>query len=150
MNLSSEIDQRHHPEFGKVYVRGHCFDVSSSAINDFLGRGKIVTADRLPSLDVIAKELTNDEKKTWPSKGSLPSSDLSAKYSVMYKIGIANWAPSSHGSSIKSDLACLIYQIGTRASFDFGEFVFNHLAKHAKSYAVKLLIGSLFSCLVCW
>ena len=39
------------------------------------------------------------------------------------------------------DLACLIYQIGTRSSFDFGNFVLDHLAKHAKSFAVKLPIG---------
>ena len=71
----------------------------------------------------------------------LPSSDLTAKYSVLYRIGIANWPPSSHGSSIKAELACLIYKIGTRSSFDFGEFVFDHLEKHAKSFAVKLRIG---------
>ena len=37
VNLSTAIDQHHHLEFGKVFVRGHCFDVSSSAINDYLG-----------------------------------------------------------------------------------------------------------------
>ena len=79
----------------------------------------IITVDRIPSLDTIAKEIIGDVKKVWPSKGTMASSDLSAKYLVMYRIGIANWAPSSHGSSIKSELACLIYQIGTSSSFDF-------------------------------
>ena len=141
VNLSSSFDVPDDAEFKKVFVRGHCFEISPGVINEFLGRGKIITADRVPSLDIIAQEITGDETKVWPSKGTLPSSDLTAKYFILYRIGIANCAPSSHGSSIKADLARLIYQIGTRSSFDFGEFVLDHLAKHAKSFAVKLPIG---------
>ena len=130
-NRSSSFDVPDDAEFRKVYVRGHSFKISPNVINDFLARGKIITADQVHSLDVIAKEITGDETKVCPSKDTLASSDLTAKYLVLYRIGIANWAPFSHGSSIKAELACLIYQIGTRSSFDFGEFVFDHLAKHA-------------------
>ena len=68
-------------------MREHCFGVSLYVINDFLSRGRIIIADRLPSMDVVAKELSNDEKKSRPKKGFL---DRSAKFSVLHRIGVAN------------------------------------------------------------
>ena len=63
VNLSSSFDVPDDAEFRKVYVRGHCFEISPAIINDFLGRGKIISADRVPSLDIIAKKITGDETK---------------------------------------------------------------------------------------
>lgn len=34
------------------------------------------------------------------------------------------------------------YQIGSRSSFDFGEFIFDYTVKYPESYVVKLPIGS--------
>lgn len=60
----------------------------------------------------------------WSSKGLLIASNLNVKYVILFKIGIPNWTPSSHGSSITPSLARLLYQIGTKVAFDFGEYVF--------------------------
>lgn len=88
VNLSATIDQPDSSEFNKVYVRGHAFVFSPTVINDYLGHGRIITTDRLPSMNTVAKEITGDENKSWPQKGSLSSSDLTAKYSVLY-MGLA-------------------------------------------------------------
>lgn len=37
-------------------------------------------------------------------------------YFVLYMVGIANWATTSHNSSVAPTLACLLYQIGTRVA----------------------------------
>lgn len=74
-------------------------------------------------MPTIVYELSGDDNSVWPNKGLLPSAFLSVKYLVMYMIGIANWAFSTHGFT--PALACLIYEISTRASFDFGEFIFD-------------------------
>lgn len=68
------------------------------------------------------------------------------KYVVLHKIGIANWCPSTHGSGVSPILASLLYQIGTRSTFNFGVFVFNHLLRHVDSFAIKLPIC--FPCLL--
>lgn len=66
---------------------------------------------------------------------------LSVKYAIRHKIGIANWCPSTHGSGLSPTLASLLYQIGTRSTFDYGVFVFNQLLQHVNSFAIKLLVG---------
>ena len=92
-------------------------------------------------MKTIVREFSGDENESSPKKGLISSAYLSAKYSVLYKIGIANLAPSSHGSSVTPDMANLLFQIGTRSSIDFEEFVFEHLVRHAKSFTAKLPIG---------
>lgn len=76
----------------------------------------------------------------WPSKGLLVSLNLIVKYTILYKIGVENWAPSFHGSSIISNLASLLYPIGTKVAFDFDDHIFDQVVKHVKYYAAKLLI----------
>ena len=59
-----------------------------------------MTADKLPSVQAIVDELSGRDDKGWPKKGLLPSAYLSAKYFVLYKIGISNWTPYAHGSAV--------------------------------------------------
>lgn len=92
-------------------------------------------------MKTIVNELSSRDDKEWPKNGLLPSAYLSAKYSILYRIEIDNLTPSSHGSGVTFDLTNLLYHICTRSSFIFGEFFFDQLVKHAKSYVVKLPIG---------
>lgn len=50
-------------------------------------------------------------------------------------------AHTNHGPSITPTLVSLFYQIGTRAVFDFGEYVSEQVLKQAKYFAIKLPIA---------
>ncbi|XP_057443586.1 uncharacterized protein LOC130735691 [Lotus japonicus] len=132
---------------GKVFVRGRCVHFSPEIINQYLGRSTIATGNEELSLSVITNELTAGQVMEWLVKGLLSSTHLSVKYAILNHIGAANWAPTTHNSDISSGLAKLIYLIGTKAQFDFGEYVFAQTMKHADTFAVKLPIG--FPCLLC-
>ncbi|KAA0067026.1 envelope-like protein [Cucumis melo var. makuwa] len=55
-----------------------------------------------PSTDVLAFVLSGGTLSTWPVNG-IPTVTLSIKYAILHKIGIANWFPSSHASSVSAD-----------------------------------------------
>src|ERR1044072_4530901 len=115
-------------------------------INRYLNRSEeVVIQDQVP-LGTIAKILTANQVKEWPASGTIPCSKLSAKYAILHKIGAANWAPSSHTSSVPLHMARLIYAIGTKSAMDFGAYVFDLTMKHGDTYAVKLPIA--FPCLI--
>ncbi|XP_057452701.1 uncharacterized protein LOC130744545 [Lotus japonicus] len=56
-------------------------------------------------------------------------------------IGVVNWIPSHHTSTISAILAKLIYRIGTEIPFHFGSLVFAQTLKHAETCDVKLPIS---------
>lgn len=102
---------------------------SPITINEYLGRSKFAMSDKLPSIDKIAKEITGGQVKQWPKKGLLPNGTVSVKYAVLNRIGATNWAPTNHSSCITIALAKLIFQIGTKAKLNFGEYVFKQTIK---------------------
>lgn len=97
-------------------------------------------------MKTIAQEITGNVHGNWPTKGLFTLSSLSVKYVILYKIGIANWAPINHGSRITPSLESLIYQIGTIVAFDFGECVFEKILEQVESFVVKMPIA--FSSLI--
>ncbi|KAA0038133.1 envelope-like protein [Cucumis melo var. makuwa] len=52
----------------------------------------------IPSNEVLASILSGGTLSSWPVN-SIPAVALSVKYVILYKIGIANWFPSSHAST---------------------------------------------------
>lgn len=78
----------------------------------------------IPPLRVIAQKITRNVYEDGPGKSFLHASSLSAKYATVNKIGVPKWVPTNHISSIIPSLAILLYQICTRVTFDFGEYVF--------------------------
>lgn len=77
------------------------------------------------SLDKIVKEITTGHVHKWPKKGLLPSRKLSVKYVILNRVGAINWEPTNHRSSVSTTLAKLIYLVGTKATLNFEEYVFN-------------------------
>lgn len=65
---------------------------------------------------------------------------LSVKYALLHWIGITNWCPLSHRSSLYVSVATLIYHIRTKSPFNFGVFVLNQIKHHIGSKALKLPI----------
>jgi hypothetical protein len=72
---------------------------------------------------------------------------LSVKYDILNRIGAINWSPTTHSSTIATELARFIYAIGTGTDADFGSYIFDQTMPHGKSWAVKLAIG--FPSLIC-
>ena len=140
VNLPSSSDDLEDPEYEKVFVRGKSFDISSEVIHDFLRRSA-GPADPKPHMNQVAREITGGRNRIWPPKGNVAAANLTAKYSVLYRIGAANWAPTKNGTSIKEKLAVLIYEIGTGSKLDFGSFVIKNLSRQAKPRAVRRPIG---------
>lgn len=65
---------------------------------------------------------------------------LTIKYVTLHKIGISNWIPSTHVSTISTSLGHFIYLIGTGVRVNVGEFFFNHLLRHVDTFAIHILI----------
>lgn len=81
-----------------VHVRGHCFAFSPTIINEYLCCGRLINADNFSHSKNTCQEIIGNFHEEWPLKGLLVVSNLSVKYDIMYKIGVAIWAPNSHGS----------------------------------------------------
>lgn len=124
LNIPKEFNEAKSKKFRKVHVRGNYFGFSPTIINKYLGRGKLITADRIPPLKCITQEITRNVHKDYPCKGLLHTTSLSVKYVILNKMRVSSWCLTKHSSSITPSLFRLSYQIGTRAIFDFGERVF--------------------------
>ncbi|KAA0031685.1 uncharacterized protein E5676_scaffold409G00210 [Cucumis melo var. makuwa] len=77
---------------------------------------------------------------SWPVNG-IPAVSLSVKYAILHKIGIANWFPSSHASSVSVALGTFFYHICNDNRVDAGAFIYNQLLSHLGSFGVKLPIA---------
>ncbi|KAK2397885.1 hypothetical protein QL285_059413 [Trifolium repens] len=127
VNLIEECAEEGSDNYHKVLLREKNIDFSLS--------------NKILSMDKIAEEITTGQAKNWPKKGLLPTSKLTVKYTILNRIGTANWAPTNHSSGITPNLAKLIYLIGTRKKLDFGKHVFEQTMKHVETNATKLPIA---------
>ncbi|XP_058767277.1 uncharacterized protein LOC131640943 [Vicia villosa] len=137
VNLSEDCGNRKSVDFRKVFVRGKCVSFSPSVINNFLVR----TNEAQPGLEVtdnkVCQVITTKQVKSWPLKEKLTASKLSIKYAMLHKIEAANWVPTNHKSTISTVLGRFLYDVGTKAKFDYGTYIFDQTMKHARSFSVK-------------
>ncbi|KAA0065846.1 uncharacterized protein E5676_scaffold943G00200 [Cucumis melo var. makuwa] len=111
VNLLDEFNDPSSPDYQTVHIRGFKFVISPIVINGFLEN--VVDIDyssSSPSTDVLAFVLSSGTLSAWPVNG-IPTVALSIKYAILHKIGIANWFPSSHASSVSAALGTFLYQI---------------------------------------
>ncbi|XP_008454699.2 uncharacterized protein LOC103495053 [Cucumis melo] len=102
VNLPTNVNDPSSPDYLTVHIRGFKFTISPTMINGFLGN--VVSINFSPSsssTDVLASELSRVTLSSWPVNG-IPAVVLSVKYAILHKIGIANWFPSSHASSVSA------------------------------------------------
>ncbi|XP_050885988.1 uncharacterized protein LOC127091400 [Lathyrus oleraceus] len=147
VNLSEECADGKSKEFRRVYVRGKCVNFSPSMINKYLGRPDVAQPQLEVTDDKIYQVITANQVRKWPLKGKLVASKLSVKYAMLHKIGAANWVPTNHKSTVAVMLGKFICVVGTKASFDYGSYIFDQTLKHAGSFSVKGPIA--FPSLIC-
>ncbi|KAA0025371.1 uncharacterized protein E5676_scaffold605G00310 [Cucumis melo var. makuwa] len=110
-----------------VHIRDFKFAISPTVINKFLGN--VVDIDcspSSPSTEVLAFVLSSGTLSVWPVNG-IPAVTLSIKYAILHKIGISNWFPSSHASSVSAGLGTFLYQIYSNRSLRFFSTLLLHL-----------------------
>ncbi|XP_050909822.1 uncharacterized protein LOC127123663 [Lathyrus oleraceus] len=147
VNVSEECVDGKSKEFRKVYVRGKCLHFSPSVINMYLGRPDVAQLELEVTDNKICQVITTNQVRKWPLKGKLVASKLSVKYAMLHKIGVANWVPTNHKSTVVVMLGKFIYVVGTKANFDYGSYIFYQTLKHAGSFSVKGPIA--FPSLIC-
>ncbi|XP_050914790.1 uncharacterized protein LOC127129695 [Lathyrus oleraceus] len=147
VNLSEECADGKSKEFRKVYVRGKCVNFSPSVINKYLGRPDEAQSELEVTDNKICQVIIANQVRKWPLKGKLVASKLSVKYAMLHKIGVANWVPTNHKSTVAVMLGKFIYVVGTKAKFDYGSYIFDQTLKHAGSFGVKGPIA--FPSLIC-
>ncbi|KAA0035919.1 uncharacterized protein E5676_scaffold529G00350 [Cucumis melo var. makuwa] len=111
VNLLDEFNDPSSPDYQTVHIRGFKFAISPIVIKGFLGN--VVDIDCSPSSnssELLASILSGGTLSTWPVN-ELPTVALSIKYAILHKIGIANWFPPSHASSVSAALGTFLYQI---------------------------------------
>ncbi|KAA0068134.1 uncharacterized protein E5676_scaffold392G00130 [Cucumis melo var. makuwa] len=141
MNLPFKFNDSSADEFHKVHISGVCFTKSLELLNQFLRI--TLSADYSISyrtLERLVKELTYCTIPVWHVDGQLLVASLIIKYVILHKIGILNWIPSTHVSTISTSLGHFIYLIGTGVRVNVGEFFFNHLLRHVDTFAIHILI----------
>ncbi|MCH82682.1 envelope-like protein [Trifolium medium] len=78
-------------EYRHVYVRGKCVKFSPTIINKFLNRSESTETDEVDLLERVTEEIIGGQVKQWPKKGLLSTGTLSVKYTILNRIGAANW-----------------------------------------------------------
>ncbi|XP_050938842.1 uncharacterized protein LOC127148689 [Cucumis melo] len=114
INFPADFNDPSSPDYQTVHVRGFKFTIFPTVINGTLS--------------------------SWPVNG-IPAVALSVKYAILHKIGIANWFPSSHASSVSVALGTFFYHICNDNRVDAGAFIYNQLLSHLGSFWVKLPIA---------
>ncbi|XP_050935072.1 uncharacterized protein LOC103498446 [Cucumis melo] len=101
----------------EVHIRGVCFNVSPELLNSYLGI--TLPADyavSYPTPERLAEELMGETFLVWPVDGQLSVASLTVKYSILHQIGISNWIPSTHASTISTSLGHFVYLVCTRST----------------------------------
>lgn len=79
------------------------------------------------NLSVVAKELTDGIVSTWTFKRGLKASALTHKYSILHKIGMCNWVPTTNHLDVSTELVVLLYRVGTNSPLNFGQMIFDYM-----------------------
>lgn len=90
--------------------------------------------------EMLTLVLTRGTVNMGLADGKLPAIFLSIKYSIIHKIGISNWYPSTHALITSTALAHLICLIGIGSHVDVGQFVFNHPLRNVGVFGIKISI----------
>ncbi|XP_039119670.1 uncharacterized protein LOC120255974 [Dioscorea cayenensis subsp. rotundata] len=92
----------------------------------------------------VLKEITGGRTESWGEETRLPASILTAKYNVLFRLGIQNWLPAPHNSSIVKELALLLFAIGTEADCSYSSTSLGYpalLSQYLLQHGVQLKKG---------
>jgi hypothetical protein len=91
-------------------------EFSPEVINKYLGKDEEACDEVEVTNNHVLKEITANQVSQWPAKGKLSSSNLGVKYVVLHRIGVANWVPTNHTSTIATGLGKFFILLELRRS----------------------------------
>ncbi|XP_012856009.1 PREDICTED: uncharacterized protein LOC105975360 [Erythranthe guttata] len=127
-NLSDRFSVVGSRGYGKVYVRGSFYSVTPALINEFYKCPNEVSSKPSVSKDTLASVLTAKVLKKWPGpKSAFHVSKLTQLYSVLFKIGISNWFPTTHNATLNPTQAEFLWCITHDLKINIGELIFTQI-----------------------
>lgn len=131
-NLISSVGDARSAKHGKVFVRNKIYDFSPSIINTFFGTPEVDENEAILDVHMVTSVLTGGLLSVFPDHPhKLAAAKLSSFYSVLHKIAIRNWTPSSNSTVVTSKQLYVLFDIGTGRSFNFGKMVFDIILQFA-------------------
>ncbi|XP_039131829.1 uncharacterized protein LOC120268549 [Dioscorea cayenensis subsp. rotundata] len=128
----------------KVFMQGKLIPFSPMSLNRFLEFKYEIKGNYDEGLELnedVLKEITGGRTKSWGVESRLPASILIAKYNVFFGLGILNWLPTPHNSSIVKELTLLLFAIVTRKKFNMGRLIFQNVVKEADCTSFSILLS---------
>ncbi|XP_012853828.1 PREDICTED: uncharacterized protein LOC105973352 [Erythranthe guttata] len=105
-----------------------------SSIPLLLKKIGIVSSKPSVSKDTLASVLTAKVLKKWPGpKSVFHVSKLTQLYSVLFKIGISNWFPTTHNATLNPTQAEFLWCITHDLKINIGELIFTQIGALANS-----------------
>ncbi|XP_012852510.1 PREDICTED: nucleolar and coiled-body phosphoprotein 1-like [Erythranthe guttata] len=132
-NLQTSFLKKNSPNFGKVFVRNAIYSFSPKIINSHLQTPTVIDEDNYGDFTEICKVISGNRLKNWPAHPrKFQVSQLTAFYSVLFRLTVTNWIPSKNVSVVTKPHAVLMYKLGMGLPVDFGKLFFDtigHLAQ---------------------
>ncbi|XP_039143923.1 uncharacterized protein LOC120281046 [Dioscorea cayenensis subsp. rotundata] len=128
----------------RVYVRGKWIPFTPTCLNKFLEFKPEVKGNYEEGLvlnEEVLKEITRGRTESWGEETRLPASNLTAKYNILFRLGIQNWLPAPHNSNIVKELALLLFAVGTGKKFNLGRLIFQNIVKEVDRTSSSTSLG---------
>ncbi|XP_039118413.1 uncharacterized protein LOC120254372 [Dioscorea cayenensis subsp. rotundata] len=112
----------------RVYVRGKWIPFTPTCLNKFLEFKPEVKGnyeERLELNEEVLKEITGGRTESWGEETRLPASTLTAKYNVLFRLGIRDWLPLTQFQMIVKELALLLFALLVLARSSTGKADFS-------------------------
>ncbi|XP_062081006.1 uncharacterized protein LOC133785807 [Humulus lupulus] len=127
-NLSADVIDPIHENFGKVFLRGNWIPFTPSVIAECLHLPLLdaptFSAEFNPDMDVVACTLTGNPSSTWPTSNAVLIAELTPLYRILHVVAIFNWQPTAHKSTVGADLARFLFAVGTCQSISLPRCLF--------------------------
>lgn len=110
-------------------------DFSPRELNNFLEffvGGVYMYREHLEYSDDILKELSGG-CSSWGIDSRILASLLTAKYNVLFRIGIFNWFPTAYKSRFLKKRVVILYAIVFRNKYNLGKFLFPNIVNETEN-----------------
>lgn len=131
-NLLSGVGDVKSAKFGTVFIRDKIYEFSPTVINRFFGTPEGDDHNENLDLDTVTTALTGGLITAFPNHPKkLAAAKLSSFYSILHKIAIKNWTPSTNSTVVTSNQLSVLFAIGTGQPFNLGRIVFDTILQFA-------------------
>ncbi|XP_062100587.1 uncharacterized protein LOC133806512 [Humulus lupulus] len=134
-NLSADVIDPVHENFGKVFLRGNWISFTPLVIAECLHLPLLdeptFSAEFTPGMDEVARTLTGNSSSTWPTSNAVLAAELTPLYHILHVVAVFNWQPTAHKSTVGADLARFLFAVGTLQSISLPHCLFQVILEAA-------------------